>query len=650
MPIHTIKTNRGINNKGGAFFSSNFRADPKGGVLSDYYLTNVSTATASTISENLKKMTGFVQREIISTAVPSGEITIWGKCNTTGDLWAAAVTSNNFFRAHDYEQTASASRGIAVDVNNEIVYAGNRYLGRTITTETTEAIDIAENAIDVASVTGVPTAGQAFIKDGVGSSEIIAYTGITTLTLTGVTRGKHNTTDRAHVTGLEIVFFDDDWKDIGAADTLDRRPVGRFEDYSFVGNDNMVGGYKETDGSDWKAGTSGDTWITLPTGFKIVDFSTILTGAGYRCLIAANKENEGIIFVWDVPDTTFERKIKCNEKIRKLEGNLVGLESGIYKTDAYSINKGDPVGVLPDDDGDLRSADFKIYDMKIKENLLIVTADCNQYNRNRSGIWVLDVNTKDWFYLLPSNYGTKGMKFGAIFISSTWRILVSHDYNNGAIDLIGTSVNPRGNYYQFIYSPSNHGIGKKLIGKELKLGISFKNKDYYLKSTMILDIIVRYYDFTRPFLQYGQLAAASTIDKITISDSLGIPQVGDRIEIIKKNAANQKDVAGAPRDITAVALAASKYTCTLADDLPIAIDATTASAALDVVINPLKKIKKISITTLAVDLKDLVISLKDLPEFRKMMFEIEFRVTAVSDATISPRLDYVEISTDISEK
>ena len=66
-------------------------------------------------------------------------------------------------------------------------------------TTTTEALDNSETAIDLASVTGFKTAGV--VKIG---SEIITYTGISTLTLTGCTRGTNSTSAATHDSGAVV--------------------------------------------------------------------------------------------------------------------------------------------------------------------------------------------------------------------------------------------------------------------------------------------------------------------------------------------------------------------------------------------------------------------------------------------------------------
>ena len=66
-------------------------------------------------------------------------------------------------------------------------------------TTTTEALDNSETGIDLTSVTGFKTAGAVQID-----SEIITYTGISTLTLTGCTRGTNSTSAATHDSGATV--------------------------------------------------------------------------------------------------------------------------------------------------------------------------------------------------------------------------------------------------------------------------------------------------------------------------------------------------------------------------------------------------------------------------------------------------------------
>ena len=67
------------------------------------------------------------------------------------------------------------------------------------TTTLTEDLDDSETSIDITSITGFPSAGAIKVN-----SEIITYTGISTLTLTGCTRGTNSTSAAAHDNGATV--------------------------------------------------------------------------------------------------------------------------------------------------------------------------------------------------------------------------------------------------------------------------------------------------------------------------------------------------------------------------------------------------------------------------------------------------------------
>ena len=153
------------------------------------------------------------------------------------------------------------------------------------------------------------------------------------------------------------------------------------------------------------------------------------------------------------------------------------------------------------------------------------------------------------------------------------------------------------------------------------------------------------YDFKRPFLQIAQTKEASSAKNIIIiSSGAGVPEVGDRVEIIQNNSESYVDVAGAPRNITAVTAGTGKYTLTLDDDLPAQIDATTGAASLRVLFHPLKKIQKISIADSEINLKDLIITAEDQQDYKKLIIEVEIRN---NDTGISTRLNSIEVVSEV---
>tara|TARA_B100000900_G_scaffold377085_1_gene360237 strand:+ start:582 stop:1511 length:930 start_codon:yes stop_codon:yes gene_type:complete len=72
-----------------------------------------------------------------------------------------------------------------------------------VTTTLAEALDASETEIDITSSTGFDSAGTIFIEN-----EEITYTGISTNTLTGCTRGANSTTAATHDNGTSVAQFD----------------------------------------------------------------------------------------------------------------------------------------------------------------------------------------------------------------------------------------------------------------------------------------------------------------------------------------------------------------------------------------------------------------------------------------------------------
>jgi hypothetical protein len=84
-------------------------------------------------------------------------------------------------------------------INNESVTQEDEI----VTTTLAEALDASETEIDLTSSTGFDSTGKIFIEN-----EEITYTGISTNTLTGCTRGANSTTAATHDNGTSVAQFD----------------------------------------------------------------------------------------------------------------------------------------------------------------------------------------------------------------------------------------------------------------------------------------------------------------------------------------------------------------------------------------------------------------------------------------------------------
>ena len=127
--------------------------------------------------------------------------------NPAGDIGTTAVPITGIARRMLYWRATDGVDRIAVGTHNHLFVIENNGLyditplrdesGKASTTS--EALDNSETAIDLASVTGFTASGA--VKIG---NEIITYTSISTLTLSGCTRGTNSTSAASHSSGAAV--------------------------------------------------------------------------------------------------------------------------------------------------------------------------------------------------------------------------------------------------------------------------------------------------------------------------------------------------------------------------------------------------------------------------------------------------------------
>jgi len=139
-----------------------------------------------------EKLGGWVKDQI-NALDPAGSIT-----NTATSIEGIARRMVFWRSTTDGEdRLAVGTHNHLLIIENGAVYDITPLRDRTnAATTTSEALDNSETAIDLVSVTGFKTAGAILI-----GTEVITYTGISTLTLTGCTRGADSTTAAAHDSG-----------------------------------------------------------------------------------------------------------------------------------------------------------------------------------------------------------------------------------------------------------------------------------------------------------------------------------------------------------------------------------------------------------------------------------------------------------------
>ena len=115
----------------------------------------------------------------------------------------AKTVDYNTFRIVKDQDLATAGNALSILQYNEYVDKFIDQEDEIVTTTLAEELDASETEIDLTSSTGLDSAGTIFIEN-----EQITYTGISTNTLTGCTRGANGTTAATHSNGTQVAQFD----------------------------------------------------------------------------------------------------------------------------------------------------------------------------------------------------------------------------------------------------------------------------------------------------------------------------------------------------------------------------------------------------------------------------------------------------------
>ena len=115
----------------------------------------------------------------------------------------AKTVDYNTFRIVKDQDLATAGNSLSILQYNEYVDKFIDQEDEIVTTTLAEALDASETEIDITSSTGFDSAGTVVIEN-----EEISYTGISTNTLTGCTRGANGTTATTHANSTQVAQFD----------------------------------------------------------------------------------------------------------------------------------------------------------------------------------------------------------------------------------------------------------------------------------------------------------------------------------------------------------------------------------------------------------------------------------------------------------
>jgi hypothetical protein len=220
-------------------FSAGHNINPQDIILLD----NFTTITGSNFSAS-----DFDDKKFMVTSVPSNTtITITMPSNETG----SGATTSGGIRVQHYFPVGSAvqERGFGWGLGS---YGGEA--SNPVTTTLNGAINSSTTTIVLTDASQFPSTGTNFIKIG---TEEISYTGISSNTLSGVTRGVRNTTAASHSNGATVTNTSDfvAWGEAASGDLVLEPGMWSLDNFG----DKAICLIHDSAVFEWNSGTSNAT-------------------------------------------------------------------------------------------------------------------------------------------------------------------------------------------------------------------------------------------------------------------------------------------------------------------------------------------------------------------------------------------------------
>ncbi|MGE0126677.1 MAG: hypothetical protein AB7U82_01135 [Blastocatellales bacterium] len=401
--------------------------------------------------------------------------------------------------------------------------------------------------------------------------------------------------------------FTDNWKDLGASySTTDLCQMDNYEDWVVIANLNAVAVLNVTDDS------LNNVALNLPAGYKVRCVRAGRTGI----LIGLNFNNKGAVLLWEpnytrsiAPWVWFNANIKAI--IPSDEGWIVITSRGIYLTNGYT--RTDILETLPDTRKNSGS---------ILNNLLPQGAETveqylafwggGSFNRNKAGLWLLDLNTKLFEFAPASNDVTYNVTGGAIFFDNNFTTHLSFTTNTPSKKIIGKLNNINPSHALLITEPLGQG-GSTKVAEGVKLSFGLDTKQYETP-VLTFDVSVKIANLTRNIWNYAQTRAASASANILKIDGTLFSyhaRVGDEVTVLEGVNAGQV------RHILSVANAGlNTEEWTLDSALP-----SNTEINVYLSIAPFKLVKKYSFNNIS-ELKELYFDVQNRIKGKKFLVEI----------------------------
>lgn len=459
---------------------------------------------------------------------------------------------NKIAKKTDIIPTASYLSDICKGLGGSILYTSARYLGRRLTgtdngggsAQTTKVIDTTKNFSTEGVRVGATLYNTTVKCKGVITSLSTTTNPNDTINCSG---GFSGGTATHFDNGDGYAVWADQWKDLGAEQTLWSRQIFAFENVNLIGNGNYLASidsaevtfsasYKQLkEGWYFRAGDANANWIA----------------------VAANKNYKGAIMLWNGWSAYWQNILYLDNEIETIKsynnGWIFNSGSEIYFTDGYNKQF---LTKFPDVDSGAT--------LGIKPNGLLILGNKAFFNLNyyfvgrlKSGIWILDLQTREWS-LAPFSYkglylngGTNG---GLFFDPKHNNIYIGYqDAVNTAYRIDRMRQNYRGTAPDESVIILPIGLGKKRQINKIEIDWTKNSLAEDVFDAQSVEITVSLGDGKRQLWGYGVSNAASTaVNTLKIDntfDGCNKIEVGDEILMLNNNNRGERafvtDISGA---------------------------------------------------------------------------------------------------------
>ncbi len=547
--------------------------------------------------------------------------------DSNGSIYREQIGSGTYQLFYKPGETSSGN-GLIFDQKNRLLYATRRYLGicdpATTPDYTTGTIAVTNGSNAVVGSGTTFTSGMVGKMVRVGSEntfyKVSAFTDATHITLSSNYTG-------TTASGLSYIIFSsctDQWKDFGISNEVtDLRQMDTYEDWVVIPNNNGFALLNVTDDSFNSAAFS------LPSGFKSVACRSGRTGI----LLGVNFNNRGIVMLWEPNQTRsiapwiwFNANVKAIIPVQSTGAWIVITSLGIYNCNGYSI---EPILEQTLDDSTNESTilgNINPQGAWIIGKYLAFWGVSGRSNRNKAGLYLLDLQTGLFEFAPVSNGCLRGVNGGAIFFDNNNTTHLSYTTDNPTKKYIGFLNNRKPASAYFITDVLGEGSNKK-TGEGVKLDIGISSRISETAPVITFNATVKIYNFKRPLWASAQTnnASATAITIRVNGTAFTGAQTGDEITILDGVNAGQ---------IRHIASIASQGTSSETWTLDSALSNNTESS-VNISVSPFQLVKKQTVASLS-ELRDLYYDIRNKIAGKKFLLKV--LLDGMIGSTITPEI------------